>query len=1730
VRRHNGALVNNGSVELFGASFNFTSINPDGSYILTGVPPGTFNLQAATSVPQGGTSLFGSNIVSVIAGQVSNANISIQPTGTVTGTIRSASGTPAANVAVSLQGSTGFGFFERDLRTDANGQFTFFDIPTGLFTLLAFEPVTGAPTSVQLSVVQDQTTTQDLALIGLGTVQVQVNFAGGTAAANSQVDIFEPSRGFFAFAGFTDASGRLTIVNVPVGTFTVRAHHPSNGGIFNDVNGAVAVDGQIVPITVTLQGTGVVTGRVTFLTGAAAANATVQIFGNNVPFASTSTDSNGLYTFTQIVAGRPFTLRVFDPRNTGAIRTLNNNVVPSDGATLTVNPVIPAVATVHVIAQQTGNVPLANAQINIMFAQDGFFRFGGNTDVNGVLNIPNVPEGSFTVEAFAPSTFRFAGSAVGTVTPADDAGSVTITINAPLTGNVTGHVFAGDGQTLVQTSVQVLDAATGNFLTSGFSFNGTYSFSNLTVGSAGFRVRAFAPSNFNIFGENTGALTTSGGTATIDVTIPIGVVKGRVTYTDGTGVPFPQVFVTQTGADGTVRSFFANSSSADGSYSIAGPQPGDFILTAQDSNSGLSQTGSGTVSDISAPVVVNLTMPPTGIIKGVVYDSSGNPAPFADLGMASANEIVRRNSFTRADFAGNYVFSHVPLGRFTLQAVDENFVSFVTMRGNLVSDGDTAILNPVLPAIGSVSGTVFNTDGITPVPNANVNLENLDSTGPEGYFFNNVTTDGSGNYSFGGVPVGNIHVSSADPVTGVAAGFAEGQIASGQNTTVNVVLGQGWDFFDTNIFNFNLDGTNGYRYDIDCDGEIDRGGRIDNSVNRGYSGAENLQFNGINFNEFFPCIAGAKTGRGGREIVLGPAGVSGLTVTRKIYSPASGGFTRYLDVLSNPTQQPVPVTPLIQSFLNNSGSITVLVPPANTNNTYAITGTSACCTPLLGAVFAGANAPVPAGDLQFPYQQRSVSYDWNLTVPPATSVILMHFELQRDPNDLTGIQAQAQALVNQTDPDEFTGMTDEEKAQVVNFNLTNQATVPGTATVNVTALMRDAVSPLVGAEIVLKSGASQRIAGLTDSSGMLAIPNVAPGSFTVTAYQNGFVGDASGVVQTSDIGLSVPITINAGITGVIQGHVFAADGQTPVEATQVEVLDVATGIQLAFGGTDVNGFYKFNGIGAGPQGFKVRATSILNPAAFVEQSGSFTANGDIVTVDLILPLSVVKGTVSYSDGTVVPFPTVVISQADQAGNVTTFMPLTDANGGFEIVGLPLGTFTLSAQDPNSGIISTSNLTLSSVTQPVQLNVVLLSGVVTGIVHDSNGNPVPFAQVALASTGISFNLFGSTDSLGVYRFSRVALGPFTVQAFLNINGTFANADGALATDGQVATVDINMPATGTVFGSVFASDGVTPAVSPFVSVVSIDSFGPEGNFNRQITADSLGNYQINGVQVGTVQVAAFDSAGTTAGIANGLLTVDAPLNLNITMGSAISFQRFGLIDLDGADGFRYDVSCDGQLNDGGTVNRQFDDAYDGMYQLNLSGAAFVRQFPCLNAATNDPSGRNLVLGPVIVHNLQVARKIYSPVAGGFARYLEVIQNPGQTSAVVSVTISGNLGSDNNTRIVVAPSQTNFTYAVTDQSGICCDPLLAHVFAGATSTLAAPTVQFIQTNDNVFYRWDNVTIPAGQTVILMHFAVQRPPSDLAGTKSQASGLVNLTDPNALSGMSTAEKAAVANFVIP
>src|SRR6185312_9411983 len=52
-----------------------------------------------------------------------------------------------------------------------------------------------------------------------------------------------------------------------------------------------------------------------------------------------------------------------------------------------------------------------------------------------------------------------------------------------------------------------------------------------------------------------------------------------------------------------------------------------------------------------------------------------------------------------------------------------------------------------------------------------------------------------------------------------------------------------------------------------------------------------------------------------RQFVVQQTGIAGLTVTRKIFVPADGYFSRYLEVLSNTTASPISVDVRVTSTM-----------------------------------------------------------------------------------------------------------------------------------------------------------------------------------------------------------------------------------------------------------------------------------------------------------------------------------------------------------------------------------------------------------------------------------------------------------------------------------------------------------------------------------------------------------------------------------------------------------------------------------------------------------------------------------------------------------------------------------------------------------------------------------------------------------------------------------------------
>ena len=135
VRRFGGATVTSGTIELTRAAPAFSIadvVNADGSFVFTGVPEGTFTLRASVPHPQG-TSLSGTQLVTVTQGTAAAQDVRLQETGALTGLVSTQGGTAAVNVLITLtQGATSYA-----TRTDGAGRYAFADVPTGRFGVRA---------------------------------------------------------------------------------------------------------------------------------------------------------------------------------------------------------------------------------------------------------------------------------------------------------------------------------------------------------------------------------------------------------------------------------------------------------------------------------------------------------------------------------------------------------------------------------------------------------------------------------------------------------------------------------------------------------------------------------------------------------------------------------------------------------------------------------------------------------------------------------------------------------------------------------------------------------------------------------------------------------------------------------------------------------------------------------------------------------------------------------------------------------------------------------------------------------------------------------------------------------------------------------------------------------------------------------------------------------------------------------------------------------------------------------------------------------------------------------------------------------------------------------------------------------------------------------------------------------------------------------------------------------
>jgi hypothetical protein len=210
----------------------------------------------------------------------------------------------------------------------------------------------------------------------------------------------------------------------------------------------------------------------------------------------------------------------------------------------------------------------------------------------------------------------------------------------------------------------------------------------------------------------------------------------------------------------------------------------------------------------------------------------------------------------------------------------------------------------------------------------------------------------------------------------------------------------------------------------------------------------------------------------------------------------------------------------------------------------------------------------------------------------------------------------------------------------------------------------------------------------------------------------------------------------------------------------------------------------------------------------------------------------------------------------------------------------------------------------------------------------------------------------------------------------------------------------------------------------------------------------------------------------------------------------------------------------------------------------------------NSCTREDNGREIVFPEVNINGLVVQRKLFvssSGLPGG--RLLELIRNPGGSPVTTSVQVGdtfsaddeGDLGSDDETTVRFDSSGDNALdsgdlWAVTSDSGASgYDDALAHVFDGQGGADRIDFATLLDSNgtgqnDNLAYRWDNVTIQPGETAAFLSYEIQQ--NDAGGDSSktypdardQALAYEALPFDQIYAGMSPEEIAAVRNWPHP
>ncbi|WP_226526993.1 carboxypeptidase regulatory-like domain-containing protein [Metabacillus niabensis] len=1212
-------------------------------------------------------------------------------------------------------------------------------------------------------------------------------------------------------------------------------------------------------VTITAQAAASINGTIfDQTTGLVLPNATVNLLQGMTIVSTTFSNSNGIYTFTNVSPGN-YTVQALRAN----YATNSVAVIASSGISTTANiPLTPLPSTI------SGNVsnggPINSATVSLT-NQEGIVIASTTTNVAGNYTFPFVSPGLYNVSVLA-SGFQSQVQSI-TVQP-----NQNYTVNFVLIANpgaITGEIRDAITNTVIPNAVIELLTLEGIFINSTSSNGaGVYSFTNLSPGT--YLVRASAT---NYASSLVSSTVTAGNTTTTNLFLQQGpgAIQGTVNDS-GSLALIPNVNIQVVNAQNIV--VLTAVTNVNGQYTTDQLLPGSYtlIFTAD----GYSNETLGAIVTANSTSIVNAALSRmAGALMGNIQNPQGNPLSGASVSVFQNNVLIQT---ALTDANGNYMITGLaPDTNYSVVISTEGYSTFTAAA--TIINGQTTTLDAILNENpGNLTGIVIDSNN-NPVAGANISVQL--STG-SGIIIATTVTDSNGNYFVQGLAPENYSVVVTAP--NLQSSTLGTTITSNVTSTLNFTLlpdpgsisGQitnaqtGVPINSANVQVRILDGSGAIVATVLTDSN---GQYVFNQLAPGiYTivvSAENFQSNAATIQ-----VLSNQTASGNVALVPNPGQITGFVFNSVGGSPIIGATVNVINS----------VGALVTTVLTDQGggfTVNGLAPDQYTLNVIAqnfqngIIGTfvnSGQVTPVEIALVAnpgsitGTVAPIISNTL---VQLLDVT---NLLIDSVLVGTDGSFSFQ---NLTPGIYTVIASAPNYSATPVGASVSANQTTNVSITMTPNPGSVSGSITDNLG-------NPITNAAVQVFDLNGILIAtGFTSSEGNYTIGNIPSGSFTIVVTAPGYGQVTVGInVSPGEVltGIDAVLVANP---GSINGQITNQNTGTRIEGAVVSILDGSSQVPVSVTTTSFFGNYTVSDLA--PGSYIVTASK---PNFGTNQIGAIVISDRTVTADigLVPNPGVINGNVIDTNGDPVTGAEIRVSVLNE-NQIVVVTLLANSDGTYTVPFLTPGTYIVTVSAPNYGS-STISATVESNQSVIVTNILTPNPVTLSVqvITTNTANPIAGATVTVRnSTNITITS-GVTDQNGTITFTSLPPGVLNISATAlnfgtdtisvignpggilfaqlsltsdpgNIQGFITNiANGDSIPNAAIQLYDFTNVLVQTTVSNQFGEymfSGITPGV--YTVVANAPNFGPE-------TAGAI----INSNETNTLSFALFPNPGIIQG--------------------------------------------------------------------------------------------------------------------------------------------------------------------------------------------------------------------------------------------------------------------------